>query len=163
MEFCRRRPEYVISSLSPEFAPAAGRESLAVGVTAWWLCLLVTATGSNGEPPRRPPNRRAEIEQQRQDLLDRTNREVDEMWRQYQYGFCRESQTSVGAIYARYSTRHQDSFRPWPGKHWGFSLRRPPAPGIWPSTSSLNRPGLSSLKSRSDGIRRTCWARKPPR
>jgi DNA invertase Pin-like site-specific DNA recombinase len=55
------------------------------------------------------PRTRKEIEAERKALQERTEREIDELYADYLANFGAASRLDVAAIYARYSTRHQDS------------------------------------------------------
>jgi len=58
---------------------------------------------------RRGPRSREEIEKERRELYERTCREVDLIVAEYHARLPRSAAKSIGAIYARYSTRFQDS------------------------------------------------------
>jgi hypothetical protein len=58
---------------------------------------------------RRGPRSKAEIEQERREKWERACREVDEVWNEYFEAFRKSRQVATGVVYARYSTRFQDS------------------------------------------------------
>jgi DNA invertase Pin-like site-specific DNA recombinase len=58
---------------------------------------------------RRGPRGRAEIEKERRELWERTVREIDAIAAEFHALLPRKVADAIGAIYARFSTRHQDS------------------------------------------------------
>jgi len=60
-------------------------------------------------PRRKGPRGKAEIDRERRELWEQTSKEVDEIVAQFHAQLPRQKATSVGCVYARYSTRHQDS------------------------------------------------------
>lgn len=61
-------------------------------------------------PPRRKVRRtREDIRRERQALLERTRREIDEIIAEFHAQLPRERAQVIGALYARYSSRFQDS------------------------------------------------------
>ncbi len=58
---------------------------------------------------RRRPRTKAEIQRERQELHERTGREIDQIVSQYHAQLPRNRAKAIGAAYARYSTRFQDS------------------------------------------------------
>ena len=52
---------------------------------------------------------RAEIERERKDLIDKTNRDIDAIVAEYHAKLPREQANGIAGIYARYSSRFQDS------------------------------------------------------
>ena len=86
-----------------------------------WMLLFAAAAGAavlggehapgGGNPKKnRPrPRTRTEVAQERCELLERTNREIDSIVAEYHELLPRGMAKFTGAIYARYSTRHQDS------------------------------------------------------
>ena len=58
---------------------------------------------------KRSRSRRDEIDRERRELWDKTQREVDEIVTEFHQLLPRDKANSIGAIYARYSTRFQDS------------------------------------------------------
>lgn len=62
-----------------------------------------------GHRPKKGARTKADIERDRRELRERTRRDVDEIVAKYHARFPRHKANSVGALYARYSTRHQDS------------------------------------------------------
>ena len=52
---------------------------------------------------------RADIQRERQELLDKTNREIDAIVQEYHEKLSRRDAKGIGSIYARYSSRFQDS------------------------------------------------------
>ena len=71
------------------------------------VCLAVMAV--TGHRPRKDFRTKADIERERRELWERTCREVDEIVARYHARFPRHLAKWIGAVYARYSTRHQDS------------------------------------------------------
>ena len=64
---------------------------------------------------------RAEIQEERRKLLEKTNQEIDAIVREFHEKLPRDQAKGLGSLYARFSTRFQDS---WPIKSEPF-LRRP--------------------------------------
>lgn len=66
-------------------------------------------------PSFRRPNRNArrrskfEIEKERREKIETTNREIDEVYAVYAAQISRKNAKAIGTVYARYSTRFQDS------------------------------------------------------
>jgi resolvase-like protein len=60
-------------------------------------------------PRRKGPRSKAEIEQERRERIERTNREIDEIHAEYLAKFERGQGKATGAVYARFSTKFQDS------------------------------------------------------
>jgi hypothetical protein len=58
---------------------------------------------------RKGPRTKAEIEQERRERWERTCREVDEVHAEYLARFCQDKASATGVVYARFSTRFQDS------------------------------------------------------
>ena len=58
---------------------------------------------------RKGPRSKQEIERERREKWERTCREVDEIYAEYEARFHRRPDQLLGVIYARYSTRFQDS------------------------------------------------------
>lgn len=58
---------------------------------------------------RKGPRSKQEIERERREKWERTCREVDETYAEYAANFRRRPDQLIGVIYARYSTRFQDS------------------------------------------------------
>lgn len=58
---------------------------------------------------RRGPGTRAQIERERRELHERTCREIDAIVAEFHAQLPRHRAKAIGAAYARYSTRHQDS------------------------------------------------------
>jgi hypothetical protein len=59
--------------------------------------------------PRSGPRSRQEIRRERQALAERTQQEIDVLAAEFHALLPRARASAVGAIYARYSSRHQDS------------------------------------------------------
>jgi site-specific DNA recombinase len=60
-------------------------------------------------PRRKGPRNKADIERDKRERWDRTCREVDEVYAEYLARFPRDQATVTGVVYARFSTRFQDS------------------------------------------------------
>ena len=58
---------------------------------------------------RKGPRSKAEIERERRERWERTCSEVDEVYAEYLNKFPRDKATATGIVYARFSTRFQDS------------------------------------------------------
>jgi site-specific DNA recombinase len=63
----------------------------------------------NLEGRRRGPRSRAEIDRERRERLERTCQEVDEIYADYLSKLPPERPATIGVVYARFSTRFQDS------------------------------------------------------
>ncbi len=59
--------------------------------------------------PKKGARSRAEIERERRQLWERTQAEIDAIVKHFHGELPREQAKAIGAVYARYSTRHQDS------------------------------------------------------
>jgi hypothetical protein len=68
-------------------------------------------TSGRARPTRRrkPPRSREELERERAELRQKTDHELDAIAAEYHARLPRAEAECLGAIYARYSTRHQDS------------------------------------------------------
>jgi site-specific DNA recombinase len=60
-------------------------------------------------PRRKGPRNKADIERDRRERWERTCREVEEVYAEYLARFPRDKATVTGVVYARFSTRFQDS------------------------------------------------------
>ena len=60
-------------------------------------------------PSSRKSRTKQDIAHERQELIDRTSREIDKLHAEHARRLPRERATSIGAAYARYSTKFQDS------------------------------------------------------
>ena len=76
-----------------------------------YLAIALPAVGivPGDDGKHRGPHSKPETERERHALLERTAREIDQLATEFHAKLSRERADSIGAIYCRYSTRHQDS------------------------------------------------------
>lgn len=89
---------------SPETATARDCDWLTVYWDGRYACSRLI-----NRARRKVRRTRAEIERERRELLEKTNREIDAIVAEYHAKLPRGEAKAIGAIYARYSSRFQDS------------------------------------------------------
>lgn len=92
------------------FNVAAEDSPMSYADSPWWYCDGRRMSSLRRRSPRRKGlAAKGEAERKRQELLKRTNREIDEIVAQFHTQLPRNQAEAIGVAYLRYSTRFQDS------------------------------------------------------
>ena len=104
--------DHSVASISASISQPGSDASTFYGnenpLTVYWdrRCIY----GPMSSKARRKMRRtRAEIQEERRQLLEKTNREIDAIAREFHEKLPREKAEGIGSLYARYSSRFQDS------------------------------------------------------
>jgi hypothetical protein len=104
------KPGQILDKFVREYIPVRTSHPIPFGPSEpAILDYKIIIVGRQKKGRRKGPRSKDEIAQERKEILERTIREIDEIVAEYHYELPRSKAESIGAAYARYSTRFQDS------------------------------------------------------